>query len=221
MTSMPANSIHESDPRLERAFVEREQNRLAARALLVLVILNGAASLVLLAVLARAPDASVEPKLAAAMLFFAGGAVGALLSSFIAYVNRAIRIEAPERKSLQGVLRIIAILSVIGSGAAFLTGMNMVGVAASEKSSSHPKGAKEKEAPAPKEPKENAPAGSPKDAPAGSPNDAPAGSPKDAPAGPPKDSPAGPPKDAPAGSPNERVPLQHEASAKRLSADEA
>ena len=97
MSSMPPNSIHESDPRLERVFVEREQNRLAGRALLVLVILNGAASLVLLAVLARAPDASIEPKIAAAMLFFAGGAVGALLSSFLAYVNRAIRIEAPER----------------------------------------------------------------------------------------------------------------------------
>ena len=157
MTSMPPNSIYESDPRLERVFVEREQNRLAGRALLVLVILNGAASLVLLAMLSRAPDASVEPKIAAAMLFFAGGAVAALLSSFLAYVNRAIRIEAPERRSLQRVLRIVAILSVIGSGAAFMTGMNMVGVAASEKSSSHPKGAKEK----PLEPESPAPESTP------------------------------------------------------------
>ncbi len=160
MTSMPPNPIRESDPRLERVIVEREQNRLAGRALLVLVILNGAASLVLLAMLARAPDASVEPKIAAAMLFFAGGAVAALLSSFLAYVNRAIRLEAPERKSVQAVLRLIAILAVIGSGAAFMTGMNMVGVASSEKSSSHPKGAKEKPSEAPKE---NAPAGSPSD----------------------------------------------------------
>ena len=45
----------------------------------------------------RAPDSSVEPKIAAAMLFFAGGAVAALFSSFLAYVNRAVRIEAPER----------------------------------------------------------------------------------------------------------------------------
>ena len=40
MTSMSTNSSYEADPRLERVFVEREQNRLAGRALLVLVILN-------------------------------------------------------------------------------------------------------------------------------------------------------------------------------------
>ena len=186
MTSMPPNSIYESDPRLERVFVEREQNRLAGRALLVLVILNGAASLVLLAMLSRAPDASVEPKIAAAMLFFAGGAVAALLSSFLAYVNRAIRIEAPERRSIQRVLRIVAILSVIGSGAAFMTGMNMVGVAASEKSSSHPKGAKEK----PLEPESPAPESTQPQSPR----------------------PETPKDNAPAGSPSERMQLQHEAN---------
>ena len=209
MTSMPPNSIHESDPRLERAFVEREQNRFAGRALLVLVILNGAASLVLLAMLARAPDASVEPKIAAAMLFFAGGAIAALLSSFLAYVNRAIRIEAPERRSLQRVLRIIAILAVIGSGIAFMTGMNMVGVAASEKSSSHPKGAKEKplapNSPKSESPNSEAPPNSPKSE---SPN---AETPPDSPK-------SETPKDnAPAGSPSESMQLQHEA--KRLITD--
>jgi hypothetical protein len=160
MTTMPTNSSYEAEPRLERVFVEREQNRLAGRALLVLVALNGAASLVLLSILGRAPDSSVEPKLAAAMLFFAGGAIAALFSAFVAYINRTIRIEAPERRTLQSSLRLLAILAVIGSGAAFLTGMNMVGAAASEKSSSHPKGPKEKGPPAKQE---NAPARAPSD----------------------------------------------------------
>jgi hypothetical protein len=48
---------------------------------------------------------------------------------------------------LRRALQIVAIVVVIGSGAAFLTGMNMVASAASEKSSSHPKGSKEQRAP--------------------------------------------------------------------------
>ena len=68
------------------------------------------------------PILSVEPKLGAAMLFFAGGAIAALLSAFLAYINRTVRIEAPQRRTLQSVLRLFAILAVIGSGAAFLTG---------------------------------------------------------------------------------------------------
>ena len=61
MTSMPTNSSYEADPRLERVFVEREQNRLAGRALLVLVILNGIAALVLLSILGRAPNSRWSP----------------------------------------------------------------------------------------------------------------------------------------------------------------
>ncbi len=56
--------------------------------------------------------------------------------------------EAPERANLRRVLQILAILVVVGSAAAFMTGMNMVAAAASEKSSSHPKGSKEQRAPA-------------------------------------------------------------------------
>jgi zinc transporter ZupT len=147
MTAMPQPSAHRIDPRLDPVFVERERNRFAARALAFLVLLNGAAALVLLSILARAPEASVEPKFAAAMLFFSGGAIAALLSSFLAYMNRTVAMEAPERASLRRVLQILAIIAVIGSAASFLTGMNMVGAAASEKSSSHPKGAKEKQGP--------------------------------------------------------------------------
>lgn len=147
MASMPPKDIKQVDPRLDPIIVERERNRFAARALAFLVGLNGAAALILLSILARAPESSVEPKFAAAMLFFSGGAIAALLSSFLAYINRTVAIEAPERTSLRRALLIIAIAVVIGSGASFLTGMNMVGTAASEKSSSHPKGPKEQRAP--------------------------------------------------------------------------
>jgi hypothetical protein len=81
------------------------------------------------------------------MLFFGGGAIAALLSSFLAYINRTVAIEAPERASLRRGLLIVAIVSVIGSGVSFMTGINMVATAASEKSSSHPKGPKEQRAP--------------------------------------------------------------------------
>ena len=125
----------------------KEFYEFAARALAFLVLLNGAAALVLLSILARAPESSVEPKFAAAMMFFGGGAIAALLSSFLAYINRTVTMEAPERANLRRALQIVAILVVIGSAAAFLTGMNMVGSAASEKSSSHPKGPREQRAP--------------------------------------------------------------------------
>ncbi|MET0840836.1 MAG: hypothetical protein ABWX95_01730 [Methyloceanibacter sp.] len=111
-------------------------------------MLNGAAALVLLAILGRAPEATVDSKMAAAMLFFSGGAVAALLSSFLAYLNRTIALEAPNRRDLRRGLQIVGIVAVVCSAAAFLTGMNMVGSAASERSSSHPKSPKEQQRPA-------------------------------------------------------------------------
>jgi hypothetical protein len=147
MTALPPGPDQAPDPRIDRLFVERERNRFAGRALSYLVLLNGAAAVVLLAILGRAPEASVDAKLAAAMMFFSGGAVAALLSSFLAYVNRTVRMESPERANVRRILRIFAIAAVIGSGAAFLTGMNMVGTASSEKSSSHPKGPKQQRNP--------------------------------------------------------------------------
>jgi hypothetical protein len=143
MTAMPDNNASRSDPRLDPLFLERERNRFAARALAFLILLNGVAALILLAILARAPESSVDSRTAAAMLFFSGGAIAALLSSFIAYVNRTVAMEAPHRANLRAALQGLAIAVVIGSGAAFVTGMNMVAVAASSKSSSHPKGPKE------------------------------------------------------------------------------
>jgi hypothetical protein len=148
MSAKRTDDIQPTDPRFDRFFVESERNRAAGRALSFLVLLNGAASLVLLLILAQAPASSVDSKIANAMLFFSGGAAAALLSSFIAYVNRTLRMEAPGRVELRRILRLVASVIVIGSGAAFLTGMNMVASAVSEKSSSHPKGPKQQRSPA-------------------------------------------------------------------------
>jgi hypothetical protein len=144
---MSVPSSPKGSQKVDHALVERERDRFAGRALSFLVLLNGVAAFVLLTILAQAARGTVDSKIAAAMLFFAGGAIAALLSSFLAYINRTVRIEAPERVALRRALRLIAIAAVIGSAAAFLTGMNMVSGAVSEKSSSHPKGEKERRAP--------------------------------------------------------------------------
>ena len=95
MTRMSPNAANRADPLVDPVFIERERNRFAARALAFLVLLNGAAALVLLSILASAPESTVEPKFASAMLFFSGGAIAALLSSFLAYINRTVTMEAP------------------------------------------------------------------------------------------------------------------------------
>ena len=133
-----------SDPLFERMFIERERNRFAARALSFLVLLNGAAAFILLFVIAQAPEGTVDRKVATAMLFFSGGAIAGLLSAFLAYVNRTFRMQRSERReNLRAALRGLAIAAVVGSGAAFFVGMNMVATAQAEKSSSHPKGSRE------------------------------------------------------------------------------
>jgi hypothetical protein len=144
---MRQETSKQADPRLDVALIERERNRFGARALGFLILLNGAAALVLLSILGRAAEGSIDSKMATAMLFFSGGAVAALLSSFLAYLNRTIALEAPERRDLRRGLQIVGIVAVVCSAAAFLTGMNMVGSAASERSSSHPKGPKEQQRP--------------------------------------------------------------------------
>ena len=137
----------QTGPDLDPAFIEQERNRLAGRALSFLIGLNGAAALVLLAIVALAPQATVDGKVTTAMMVFSGGTLAALFSSFLAYVNRTVRLESPGRRGLRRVLRGIAIAAVIGSGAAFLVGMNMVGTTQAEKSSSHPKGRREDKPP--------------------------------------------------------------------------
>ena len=144
---MARTSSRSPEPREEefdRAFVERERNRFAGRALSFLILLNGAAALILLAILAHARESTVDGKVAAALLFFASGAIAALLSAFLAYITRTLRMRQSERReNLRAALRGLAIAAVIGSGAAFLVGMNMVATSAVEKTSSHPKGSRE------------------------------------------------------------------------------
>jgi hypothetical protein len=154
MGTMPLDAANQPDPRLDRVFIERERNRFAGRALSSLVLLNGAAAIVMLAVLTRVPEGSVDSKISAALMFFSGGAMAALLSAFIAYVNRTVSLDTRERPGLRRILLILALACVIGSGAAFLTAMNMVGAASAEKTSSHPKAAKERPSTAPTEPTE-------------------------------------------------------------------
>jgi ABC-type nitrate/sulfonate/bicarbonate transport system permease component len=138
----PASS-EPSDPRLEHMFIERERNRFAGRALALLVVLNGAAALVLMALLAQAPESTVDPKVAVAMMFFSGGAIAALFSSFLAYLDRTFRMQHSSREKLRDALSGLAIAAVIGSGTAFVMGMNMVARVAVEKRNSHPKGPRE------------------------------------------------------------------------------
>jgi hypothetical protein len=144
MAMVQSNATQTNEPVLNRAFIEQERNRFASRALSSLVLLNGAGALILLMVMAQAPAATVHGKVAAAMLFFSVGAILALLGAFLAYINRTIRLEQPARReNLRAALRGFAIAAVIGSGAAFLTGMNMVATAQVEKSSSHSRGPRE------------------------------------------------------------------------------
>jgi membrane associated rhomboid family serine protease len=141
MVKAPSQAPETFETDLDRAFIERERNRFAGRALSFLVVLNGAAALILLFVMAQARESSVDGKVAAALLFFASGAIAALLSAFLAYINRTVRMnQSARRENLRAALRGLAIAAVIGSGAAFLVGMNMVATSAVEKTSSHPKG---------------------------------------------------------------------------------
>jgi hypothetical protein len=118
--------------------IDGQQDRYAGRALGYLVLLNGAAALLMLSAFALGFQ-DTEPKLVAAMLVFGAGAMAGLVSSLIAYLNRAIRIEAPERIQLRDALRLAAMVAVIASGASFMIGLNMVGTATISRSSTHPK----------------------------------------------------------------------------------
>jgi hypothetical protein len=73
------------------------------------------------------------------MLVFGSGAIAGLLSSFLTFLNRVVRVEAPQRLHLRDALRVTAMVAVIASGASFLVGLNMVGTATTSRSSTHPK----------------------------------------------------------------------------------
>jgi anionic cell wall polymer biosynthesis LytR-Cps2A-Psr (LCP) family protein len=127
------------EPRRDHSYIEGHQGRIAGRGLGYLILLNGVAAIVMVGAFVYGFQTSVEPKLAAAMVVFGIGAITGLLSSFIAYLNRIVRMEFPDRPHLPSALRLVAIVAVIVSGAAFLSGLSMVGTTSTARSSSQPK----------------------------------------------------------------------------------
>ena len=87
-------------------FMEAHQDRIAGRGLGYLILLNGIAAIVIVAAFVFGFQISAEPKLAAAMVVFGTGAIAGLVSSFIAYLNRIVRAEMPERPRLPNLLRL-------------------------------------------------------------------------------------------------------------------
>lgn len=139
MTTEPRHSDEMERRRAGRGFIEAQQDRIAGRGLAYLILLNGSAALIMVAAFVFGFQTSAEPKLAAAMLVFGSGAIAALLSSFIAYLNRIVRVEMPERPRLPSLLRLVGIAAVIVSGGAFFSGLSMVGTTSTATSSSQPK----------------------------------------------------------------------------------
>jgi hypothetical protein len=151
---MPSLHSRDLNARRDPTFIEAQRNRYASRNLAYLILLNGAAALVLLTAVARAPESPFQPKLAEAMVVFGTGAIVGLLSSFLAYVNRTLSMEPQSWTSMRNILLALSVLAALAGGAAFLTGLNMVwNVSAS--SSSHPKSGLQKQAPAPTEPQKS------------------------------------------------------------------
>ena len=104
---------------LPDAFPVRERDRYASGAFAYLILLNGAAALILVTALAFAPQSASDPRrLTWAMLVFGSGALAGLLSSLLAYIGRTAM--ASSYLIMQDVLRVV-IIAAVGSGAAFLT----------------------------------------------------------------------------------------------------
>jgi hypothetical protein len=123
----------------EHSYLDGYQDQIAGRGLGYLILLNGLAAIVIVGAFVYGFQISAEPKLAAAMVVFGVGAIAGLLSAFIAYLNRIVRAEMPEKPKLPSALRLVAIAAVIISGAAFLSGLSMVGTTSTARSSSQPK----------------------------------------------------------------------------------
>jgi zinc transporter ZupT len=122
----------------EYSFPDRERNRYVSRSLGYVVLLNGAAALTLMAIVALNPE-STSRRLAWAMLVFASGAMAGLLSSLFAYVRRLFAVSLPTHIFMRDFLRVSAIVMAVGAGAAFLTGMNMVSLTVPEGSTTRMK----------------------------------------------------------------------------------
>ena len=111
--------------RVDPLFLERQRNRYASRGVALVVLLNGAAAIVLLIALAQGIPTRTKP-FADAMLVFAIGAALGLASMFLAYVSRTFRLERPALLATwRRPLRWLAIVAAIAGAASFVVGVNM------------------------------------------------------------------------------------------------
>src|SRR4029450_11509336 len=118
---------------------ERQRNQYASRGVAFVVLLNGAAAIVLLAILAQPlPSTEGLKGIADGMLVFSIGAVLGLTSALLAYVNRTIRLDQPDM-TWRRPLRWLAVVAAVAGAAFFLVGMNMSRVAGVPPASSPPK----------------------------------------------------------------------------------
>jgi MFS family permease len=112
--------------RVDPFFIERQRNQYANRGVAFIVLLNGAAAIVLLAILAQQlPSTEGLKAIADAMLVFSIGAVLGLTSALLAYLNRTFRLDQPDM-TWRRPLRWLAVAAAVAGAACFLGGMNMV-----------------------------------------------------------------------------------------------
>jgi lysylphosphatidylglycerol synthetase-like protein (DUF2156 family) len=119
--TMPPNRLDVI--RVDPFFIEGERNQYANRGVTFIVLLNGAAAIVLLAILAQ-PLPSTDKAIADAMLVFSIGAVLGLTSALLAYLNRTFRLDQPDM-TWRRPLRWLAVAAAVAGAACFLVGMNM------------------------------------------------------------------------------------------------
>jgi hypothetical protein len=111
--------------RVDPFFVERERNQYANRSVAFIVLLNGAAAIILLAILAQPlPSTEGVKAIADAMIVFSIGSVLGLTSALIAYLNRTLRLDQP-LMTWRRPLRWLAVAAAVAGAACFLVGMNM------------------------------------------------------------------------------------------------
>jgi hypothetical protein len=160
----------------EYSFPEQERDRYVSRSLGYVILLNGAAALILVAVVALNPE-STSHRLAWAMMVFASGAIAGLLSSLLAYMRRLFAISLPTHVFMRDLLRVGAIVMAVAAGAAFLTAMNMVSLTVPEGSTTRMKSKPENPAPSQTKPENPTPSPSENPAPSQTKPENPASSP--------------------------------------------
>jgi lysylphosphatidylglycerol synthetase-like protein (DUF2156 family) len=134
--TMPPNSRAEVNireeldvVRVDPFFIEGQRNQYANRGVALIVLLNGAAAIVLLAILAQPlPSTEGLKAIADAMLVFSIGAVLGLTSALLAYLNRTFRLDQPDM-TWRRPLRWLAVGAAVAGAACFLVGMNMARIA--------------------------------------------------------------------------------------------